>query len=86
VLRLDQRAGPYHYYDSFKQGHTGAYEQALAVFGTLSGFKLAGNLCRVTWARAGVSIGFASENAPCATGHLYEAAWYGMTLFGKGGI
>jgi hypothetical protein len=84
LLVLDQRAGAYHYLDGFTdKRNPRAYELALDAFGTPSRYKVAGNLCRVTWAKAGVTIGFASENAPCATGHLYEAAWYGMTLFGS---
>jgi hypothetical protein len=82
LLVLDHRAGPYHYLDAFKAGHVHAYEAALAALGTPTRFKVAANLCRVTWRAAGITVGFASENRPCATGHLYEAAWYGLTLFG----
>jgi hypothetical protein len=84
LVVLDQRAGPYRYLDAFKPGHKHAYEAALAALGSPSSFKVVSNLCRVTWRGAGLTVGFASENHPCATGHLYESAWYGLTLFGTG--
>jgi hypothetical protein len=79
-LVLDGRAGPYVYLDSFRKGHPQAYEAAVAAFGTPSTFHADGNLCRVTWSAAGITVGFASELSPCAAAHLYESAWYGMTL------
>jgi hypothetical protein len=84
LLILDHRAGPYEYLAGFssKPNHRSAYEIALAALGEPTRFKTSGNLCRVTWASAGLTVGFASELQPCAPGHLYEAAWYGMTLFG----
>jgi hypothetical protein len=84
LLVLDVRAGPYRYLAAFKPRHVRAYEAARAAFGTPSRFRTSGNVCRVAWAAAGVSVGFASEDRPCAPGHLAEAAWYGMTLFGSG--
>lgn len=85
LLVLDQRAGPYRYLDGFvRNTKPRAYELAVNAFGHPSRFKADGNLCRVTWRSAGITVGFASELQPCATGHLYEAAWYGMTLFGPG--
>jgi hypothetical protein len=67
LLVLDQRAGPYRFLDSSKSGHADAYSAALAAFGTPTRFLVDGNLCRVTWATAGVPVGFASADAPCRT-------------------
>ena len=83
LLILDQRAGQYRYLDSFDNGAADAYSQALAAFGRPSRFRLTGNLCRVTWASAGVSVGFASDTHPCSTASLFRSAWYGMSLFGR---
>lgn len=82
LLILDHRAGPHRYLDSFAKGKPGAYSAALDAFGTPTRFRPNGNLCRVTWASTGITIGFASGLRPCAAGSLFESAWYGMTLFG----
>src|SRR5262249_35228807 len=68
------------YLDSFKQSHRRAYEAALDAFGKPSSFKADGNLCRVTWAQPGITVGFASRPEPCTSGNLSQAAWYGMSL------
>lgn len=83
TLVLDRRVGPYHYLAAFSQKGRSAYADALAAFGVPSRFKANGNLCRVTWRSAGITVGFASRLRPCATGSLFEAAWYGQTLFGR---
>lgn len=82
LLILDHRAGPLAYLHSFDKGAPEAYSAALAAFGTPSSFKTDGNLCRVTWQNAGVTVGFASALRPCSTGQLFHAAWYGMSLWG----
>jgi hypothetical protein len=82
LLVLDQRVGAYRYLDGFRPGQPRAYEAALSAFGTPTGFRTDGNLCRVTWSSAGLSVGFASQLSPCATAHLFQAAWYGLSLFG----
>lgn len=83
LLILDHRAGPYRYLDTFEQGEPDAYSAALQAFGTPTRFRVDGNLCRVTWASSGITVGFASGLRPCATGSLFQSAWYGLTLFGQ---
>lgn len=82
LLILDHRAGPYRYLDAFEEGKPDAYSAALEAFGAPTRFRVDGNLCRVTWASPGITVGFASGLRPCATGSLFQSAWYGLTLFG----
>jgi hypothetical protein len=84
LLALDQRAGPYRYLQSFKKGTPRAYAAAVAAFGAPTRKHADGNLCHVTWAKAGVTVGFASQQRPCTAANLRIAAWYGMSLFGDG--
>ena len=84
LLVLDKRAGPYRYLESFERGEPGAYEAALTAFGKPTRSRATGNFCRVTWAAAGVTIRFASRPRPCVTRNLLLAAWYGMSLHGRG--
>jgi hypothetical protein len=78
LLVLDRRAGPYHY------ASTHGYPAAARAFGAPTVKHVDGNLCRVTWAHAGITVGFASGNAPCSGPALAQSAWYGMSLFGTG--
>jgi hypothetical protein len=82
LLVLEHRTGPYSYLDSFRRGKPDAYSAALKAFGTPTRFLVEGNLCRVSWAGAGITIGFASDLHLCSTGSLFRSAWYGLTLFG----
>jgi hypothetical protein len=83
LLILDHRAGPLAYLRSFERGGPEAYSAALSAFGNPSSFKRDGNLCRVTWKSAGITIGFASALRPCSTAQLFHASWYGMSLWGS---
>jgi len=85
LLVLDQRAGPYRYFDSFKKGKPDAYTAALAAFGKPTRFRSepGTNACPVTWGEAGITITFASyPPRPCSAASLFTSAWLGMTLFG----
>jgi hypothetical protein len=78
---LGKRAGPLRY--ATRAPH-GDYAAALAAFGAPTTRRVDGNLCRVTWDPAGVTIDFASDLHPCGSHSLGEATWYGMRLFGRG--
>ena len=82
LLVLGHRAGPYRYLDSFERGKPRAYAAALTAFGEPSRFRANANFCRVTWARAGITVGFASAPPGCSQANLRRAAWYGLSLHG----
>jgi hypothetical protein len=82
LVILDHRTGPFAYLHSFDKGGPEAYTSALAAFGQPSSFKTDGNLCRVTWQNAGITVGFASALRPCSTGQLFHSSWYGLSLWG----
>ncbi|MDX6514510.1 MAG: hypothetical protein QOH73_176 [Gaiellaceae bacterium] len=80
LLVLGKRVGPFYYHSSHESQSD--YAAARTAFGRPTSQRVDGNLCRVTWKAAGITIGFASDARPCAPKTLAaHGLWYGMTLW-----
>jgi hypothetical protein len=80
---LRQRAGPYLYWRTLKNGN--AYEHAIAAFGrpnSVGKDSPESNVCTVRWENVGIDIAFAWASGPCTRRNLNRASWSGMRLFG----
>jgi len=86
TLILDQRAGNYRYLAAFKGPGRSGYADAIAAFGSPSSYSVRwSQLCLVRWTAAGADVKFIGRpGRPCSADRLFEASWYGMTMYGEG--
>jgi hypothetical protein len=86
TLVLDQRAGNYRYLAAFRGPGRSGYADAIDAFGSPSSYSVRwSQLCLVRWNAVGAAVKFIGRpGRPCSAGRLFEAAWYGMTLYGRG--
>jgi hypothetical protein len=83
LLVLGQRASLYRYQSLASDRSGRAYAAALKAFGKPTRLQAKRNVCRATWARAGISIELVSAPPACTSMALYSSSWQSLSLFGE---